>query len=61
MKVGDPNNKLDNLECHTRKNNIIVQGISIQENKNPVKLAIKICKAVDVKIDPNEIDAAHRL
>ena len=52
---------MDNLESYTRRNNIVIHGIPIQDDNNPIAVSLKVCEAIGVKLEANEIDAAHRL
>lgn len=52
---------LDEMESYSRRNNIIIHGIPKKVDENPIEVAIKACDAVGVKLDYQEIDAAHRL
>ena len=53
--------KLDDLSSYTRRNNIVVHGAPIQENEDPINLAVKVSDAVGVKLEEKDIDIAHRL
>ncbi len=53
--------RIEELETYSRRNNIVVYGIPNKEQENPLKLAVEICEKMGVKIEGKEIDAAHRI
>jgi len=52
---------VEDLENYSRRNNVIIHGIPIQENENPLDIAVTMSKVVGVDINYKDIDAAHRL
>ena len=57
--------KLNNLEQHSRKDNVRVFGITdpnkLETAENTVDVVVKVLRGIDVAIDKNDIHIAHRL
>ena len=60
-KVEELESKVENLENYSRNNNIVVYGVPIQENEDPLDLAVNLGKVVGYEINSKDIDTAHRL
>lgn len=60
-RVDEMEEKMDELSQYSRRNNIIIHGIPIQNDEDPIRIAMKACEIVGVKIGEKEIDSAHRL
>ena len=52
---------VDSLESYTRRNDIIIHGITEKSEENPIAIAMEICKVVGIEINVGGIDMAHRL
>lgn len=62
IKIVNIERDVINLQQYIRRNNIEFCGISDNINGNKLQQkVIEIAEAINVKIDPNEIEACHRL
>lgn len=53
--------RIEDLEQYTRKNNFEIRGVACDKNENVEDLVIKFAKKLDVTLEKNDIQAAHRL
>ena len=53
--------EVENLQQYTRRNNVVISGIKYEEGENLFELIRKCADDVNVKIEPQDIDIAHRL
>jgi len=51
----------ESLQQYTRRNNAVTGGIPYQENEDLFQLIQKCAGSIGVKIEPQDIDIAHRL
>lgn len=60
-KVKDLEFRLEEAEQYTRSNNIEIQGIPEVGNEDVYETVKKVCRALDVNVDRDNIDVCHRL
>jgi len=53
--------KNDDLEMHTRKYNLEIQGIPVTKEEDLEEIVIKVAESVGVDMDDDDIDIVHRL
>lgn len=60
-------NKINNIECHLDNNaqqalahNIIINGITEEVDEDTTQIVIKVCKAMNIDIDRNQIETVQR-
>ena len=52
---------LDSLEQYTRKNSVEIHGIPESLYSNAEEVVIKVAEAINVAIEPNDIEICHKL
>lgn len=52
---------LDNLEQYTRKNSLEIHGIPDNLYSNPEEVIHKVAEAINVSIEPSDIEICHKL
>ncbi|KAJ8952355.1 hypothetical protein NQ318_017249 [Aromia moschata] len=53
--------KVNELEQYSRLNNIEIQGVPVKNNENVLNIVENITKFLNVKIDPTQVEYAHRV
>ena len=53
--------KVDSLEQYGRRNNLEIVGVPYKEGENTNKIAMEVCKLIDVDITQDQISTFHRL
>ena len=53
--------KVDSLEQYGRRNNLEIVGVPCKEGENTNKIAMEVCKLIDVDITQDQISTSHRL
>jgi len=53
--------QIQDLQQHTRKNNLIISGIPVTRNEDIMAILRDVARAVGVNFDVGDISAAHRL
>ena len=52
---------LDNLEQYTRKNSLEIQGLPEDANSSTEMAVIKVAEALNITVEPEDIDISHKL
>lgn len=60
-KVKDLELRLDDVEQYSRSNNIEILGVPEEKNEDVFETVKKVCTALDVHVERNNIDVCHRL
>lgn len=60
-RVNKLEDAVDDLASYTRRNNLIVYGVPLQDEERAEDLAVKLSGIVGIKVQPHEIDMAHQL
>ena len=53
--------KVDSLKQYGRRNNLEIVGVPYKEGENTNKIAMEVCKLIDVDITQDQISTSHRL
>ena len=53
--------KVDSLEQYGRRNNLKIVGVPYKEEENTNKIAMEVCKLIDVDITQDQISTSYRL
>ncbi len=61
LRVSQLEEKIDDLENYSRRNNIVIYGVPGDKEETPIEKALEICKVVGVEVEENDIDTAHHL
>lgn len=48
-------------DCYSRRNNVVLHGVPMKDNEDPLELVTELGDAIGVPISPDNVDAAHRL
>ncbi|KAK9744679.1 hypothetical protein QE152_g7518 [Popillia japonica] len=61
QEIGEPRNQIQDLEQHSKLNNLEIQGVPQKKNENIFDILHKIGDAIQCDISPTDINAAHRV
>nr|XP_022906224.1 uncharacterized protein LOC111418022 [Onthophagus taurus] len=53
--------QLNQMEQYVRNKNLIISGIPLMQNENCKDIVMKVAAQLNVVLDPDEVDVAHRL
>lgn len=59
--VRELDTRMSAIESYTRRNNVVVHGVPVQEGEDPLVLTERLGELIGVPLNPADIDIAHRL